>query len=307
VTKVGLHIGLPKTGTTTLQALCFARHPQVRYFGQTNVWSDPEANMVLKGLIVEKEANDTAGRVRKVIGAALKTRGALVISDEAISFGEFMLRATQWPITSDHRAAAERAHRLLGDAHVLIVLRNQADWLQSWHKQGLKTGKYAEIGFSRWLEQDLGQAAERLLALLRFDELYRIYADVFGQDRVHIRLYEQYQDRFEELAAEFATILRIDPDVARSLVGGKARNVTGTHFSGLPPFLHRALRHGPLRRLKVLLPPALKRSTRGLFVIGRAYGGLREPERRAILERFATSNRALFCNLGISGDGLGYF
>lgn len=307
MTRVGLHIGLPKTGTTTLQDLCFARHPEVRYFGSTNVHNDRDAETVLRGLLLGKEVKEIAGRVSEIVADSLKVRRSLIISDEAITFGEFMLRANHWPITSDHRAAADRAHRLLGDAHVLIVIRNQADWLESWHRQGLKSRKYVETDFSRWLERDLGDSAERLLSLLRFDELYRAYAHAFGRDRVHVRLYEHYQDRFEELAAEFATILTIDPDVARNLVAGKARNVTGTHFSGLPRFVHHTVRHGPFRRLMILLPIDLKRSIRKAVAMRRAYGTLQESDRRAIRERFAVGNRAVLSKLGIDGEGLGYF
>jgi hypothetical protein len=59
---------------------------------------------------------------------------------EALTLGEFMLRATRWAVRSDHIATARRARAVLGDAQVLIVLRNQADWLESWHLQGLKSG-----------------------------------------------------------------------------------------------------------------------------------------------------------------------
>jgi hypothetical protein len=129
--KVGVQIGLPKTETTTLQKLFFARHPEVRYFGQTNFREDPDAETVLRALTLEQDANEAAGEARDIIANSLQARHSLVISDEAISLGEFMLRAKHWPIRSGHRATAERAHRILGDAHVLIVIRNQVDWLQS--------------------------------------------------------------------------------------------------------------------------------------------------------------------------------
>ena len=44
---------------------------------------------------------------------------------EALTLGEFMLRATRWPVRSDHIATARRARAVLGDAQVLIVLRTK--------------------------------------------------------------------------------------------------------------------------------------------------------------------------------------
>jgi hypothetical protein len=53
--------------------------------------------------ILERQAEGTAGRVREIVAYSLKVRRSVIISYEAISFGEFMLRAKQWRITSDHR------------------------------------------------------------------------------------------------------------------------------------------------------------------------------------------------------------
>jgi hypothetical protein len=147
---------------------------------------------------------------------------------EALTQGEFMLRATRWPVRSDRTTSRRRVGRaVLGDAQVLIVLRNL---------QGLKSGKYIEKDYRAWLNRDLGASAEPLLALFDYDLLYEAYRNVFGPQQVHVCLYEQYRDQFEDLAAECAGLICIDADRARRLVlEGKARNVSGSRFEGLRP------------------------------------------------------------------------
>jgi hypothetical protein len=230
--RILLHIGLPKTGTTSLQELVFSAHPEICDFGQTTVWDDPDAKTVLKALLLGDETDSAAAR--SILADAARRRPAIVISDEALTLGEFMLRATRWPVRSDHVATARRARALLGDAQVLIVLRNQADWIESWRLQGLKSGKYVETDYRGWLEQDLGASAERLLTLLDYDALYHAYCQAFGPGQVHVRFYERYSDRFDDLAAECAELIGVDAERARLLLlEGQPRNVGGDRYSGL--------------------------------------------------------------------------
>lgn len=303
---IGLHIGLPKTGTTSLQELVFARHPQLRYFGQTNIWSDPGAKTLLRALLVEGAPE--AEQVPEILAAARSQRDAVVISDEALSLGEFMLRATRWPINSDPFETARRAKRLLGDAEVLLVLRNQADWLVSWHRQGLKTGKYVETDLQRWLDVDLGDAAAaRLFELLRYDRLYQAYAEAFGPDRVTVRLYEHHQGDLAAVARDFLGQIGVDPGNVERLLADGARNVTGQGFSGLPPWVQRTVRARPVRAVVSGLPTSLRRSLRGVAEVKRAYKPATPVELGAIRSRFGQGNQAIFDELGIDPEGLGYW
>jgi hypothetical protein len=231
---------------------------------------------------------------RTILADADRDRRAIVISDEALTLGEFMLRATRWPVRSDHLATARRARALLGDAQVLIVLRNQADWIESWRLQGLKSGKYVETDYRAWLERDLGASAERLLALLDYDALYDAYCNAFGPRQVHVRLYEQYCDRFEDLVAECAGLIGVDADRARQLMlEGEPRNVGGSRYSGLAPAAKRLAARGPVRRILDSLPGRLRGRLRNWFVRERSFSRLSAADRSAIRDRFAAGNARL--------------
>jgi hypothetical protein len=60
--RIFVHIGLPKTGTTSLQDLFFAEHPQLAYLGQTNLWTHEDAKKVIKSILVEDYCQSIGGR-----------------------------------------------------------------------------------------------------------------------------------------------------------------------------------------------------------------------------------------------------
>src|SRR5262245_26474660 len=279
--RVLLHVGLAKTGTSSLQELFFAAHPEIRYYGQSNLRCDPDTKVVLRALEFGDETDKDAAR--KVLVSAAQERPAIVISDEVLTLGEFILPENLWPVPSGHLTTVQRVRSVLGEAHVLIVLRNQGDWLESWHRQGLKQGIYVETDYWAWIHRDLGVSAERLLKLLEYDILYEAYRDAFGAHRVHVRFYEDYRDRLEDLAAECARLIDVDTDCAwQRIRDGQPLNVTGTRFRGHPPFVRRFANKVRVRRILDKLPASLRKWLRDVLLRERIYRRLSEADRAAI-------------------------
>ena len=127
--RVAVHIGLPKTGTASLQRLVFARHPEIAYFGQSNIRTSDDTIRIMKALLVDNDHshNEQVDDVTAVIDDALRQHRGVVISSELLSCGEFMRRASIWDITTDHLAIARRIRKFLGVVDIIVVLRNQAD------------------------------------------------------------------------------------------------------------------------------------------------------------------------------------
>jgi len=296
--RVLLHIGLPKTGTTSLQTLLFDRHPEIHYFGQSNVWTNPHTETVLRGLVLDEGNNVKAAYAH--ISQALEQRPSVVVSDEAFSFGEFMLRAKMWPIDSTPENVSARTKQILGNARILIVLRNQLDWLISWHRQGLKTGKYTEIKFERWLKHDLGSTRrDRLFELLDYSRLVSAYTDQFGPKYVDVRFYEDFRGDFPRLASEIAQTLHLDATDAHHLLATlPAANVTPPAFRGLPPELHRLARTAAGRAVLDHMPKRYRTVLRELFVRNRAYDNLEDSTSKEIRSHFQASNFDLRHRLG---------
>lgn len=305
--KLGLHIGLPKTGTSSLQQLCFAPHSGIRYFGQSNLKRCEDARTILRALLVCEAERPPQDRVASVLRDAVTTHPAVMISDEALSFGPLMLRARKWDVLPDQALIAARAHELLGEAHVFIVIRNQADWLESWHRQGLKKGTRVERNFDRWLKHEVGPRAEQLFSMLNYDNLVAVYQDLFGPDKVHVRLYEKYRYKLEALAGEFSGILGVDEIEASRLMKGQARNVTGSYYRSQPALLRRIGRVDGVRSVLQMLPGPVRSRFLEATRTRKRYPSMSEAQKSTVRRRFEDLNRSLMYRLGEDADGLGYF
>ena len=301
--RVLLHIGLPKTGTPPLQEKRFSRYPGIEYVGQTNLWRNPDARALLRALLTGEDE-----RVPPAIEESARHR-PLVISDEALSFGEFMQRGAHWPIDNDPWSMAARVRRILGPhVEVVMVLRNQADWLVSWHRQGLKTGKYTERDFGRWLEAELGTSGkDRLFGLLRYDRLHDAYAAAFGTAHVHAYLYERYQARFPDLGAEIAGLVGLDPLRARPLTTGPGDNVTGDTYRRVPGVLRRLRRVPAAQRVWDHLPGRIRGATRSVLMVSHKYHTVSAEQRERLHQYFCSANRALADRVTTDTSFVGYF
>ena len=304
-----VHIGLPKTGTTSLQDLFFAVHPQLAYLGQTNLWKERDAKTIIKSILVEDYCQSIGGEntVSQVADRLLESHDRLVISDEAFTFGEFMLRGPQWCLQSNHSAMANRIQKILGNVDIFIVLRNQVDWLISWHRQGLKTGKYLETHFKRWLDREIGPHRDHLYSLLDYDSLYNAYSGIFGRDHVHVYFYENYKDKFELLAGQMAQVMNIDSHHAMRSLAGAAKNVTGEHFQTPSAALKKIINTKPLRAALSVIPGSIKEAARRLLSGEQKYLTMDEKDRTETSNHFAESNRRFFENIKISAEIPGYF
>lgn len=304
--KILLHIGLPKTGTASLQRNLFDVHPEIVHFGQSNVFKEETAHDILKSLVISDAPERKSAS--KAIKEAAAGNKAIVISDEALSFGQYMLRGPRWNIVTNHTEVAGRSHDLLGGVDVLIVVRNQVDWVKSWHSQGLKTGRYIETNFQKWLEKDIGDDAEHFFDLLNLDQLYQAYADIFGEDHVHVYLYEDYRNSYSDLIREVAGLINLGKEEAVKIFeAGESRNVTPGFFMGTPRWIKKFASSSFGTQLKNALPKKVIKKIRAAFVSKIDYEEMTDDDKLYIFNKFKESNRTFVSKIGVDGSVHGYY
>ena len=302
--RVAIHIGMPKTGTTSLQGLCFETHPQLNYLGQTNVWTNSRAKTILKYLITDESLSTD---VKRCFESSLDDNKVLMISDEALSLGEFMLRATKWPIVTCHNEIASRIKSITEEPDIFIVLRNQADWFESWHRQGLKTAKYTETDFNRWLTHDIGDDSEHLYDLIDYEKLYEAYSTHFDNSRIHIYLFEEYSTNMANLAANIMQTLNLDQQHAIDSLTNQAKNITGSHYEGLPYPIMKLIRSDSVHQIIEKIPATIRKRLRKALSYNKAYGKISDKNKEIIMNRYRESNRRLFEKLDIDASNYGYY
>jgi hypothetical protein len=203
-----LHVGMPKTGTTSLQMNLFIRHPEMHYLGKPlTVFSKPIARLT-RGITYDP-ALDTptelaafeAEVVRPLIREA---RGPIVISEE-----EFATSTPTSTVSPDR--IADRLAALFGDARILITVRSQAPAIRSLYRHMVRMGFSDGDSLEQWFEVNFDIAAHQ--SLFDYETIYQRYASRFGAERVHVLPFEWLRDDPERFVRSVSALADVDGDV----------------------------------------------------------------------------------------------
>lgn len=206
-----IHIGLPKTGTTTIQDL-FMRSANVMSVGKPLSVSQKSARVLhrddVERLIwgLDAVAQAPISKLRHLRSQADKHKETLVLSDESFS-------QVNVPI-SLHRQLAARLHQALPDAHVLIGVREQRALVRSiyeqsdrmmyaalgWPRDVPKSFVFRKLSFNKWINALFENRLRTIVSVLHYPVLISEYQAIFGPENVHVL-------SLESLEASISTVL----------------------------------------------------------------------------------------------------
>jgi hypothetical protein len=215
---VFLHIGAPKSASTTLQRRVLACHPQVHYVGEGgDGWDNVTAAEVAEKMIFSDDLFFPAAECAQLFAAQRLKAG-----DRAFIYSNGDIMTSRRPTD-----CARRLHELLPDAKVIIVLRNQFTALASyWANHGafLKPappGHFRRfVALDDWLEWCLRFPFDTPFANFLYGEIVALYARLWGRERVHLMLFEDFLADPEAFVRRFARLLCIDEEQAAALARG---------------------------------------------------------------------------------------
>ena len=188
-----IHVGLKRSGSTFLRSY-FTQHPEISWARKANYFLRPAAGDLDEYLSLFN-GEESEGKV-------------FIDMYEHLSVGQFLKDAAAWrklrfvpaaTVTSDILdidpvAVAERIKALLPEARILLVLRNQIDWLRTHYRTFLGELTRDRNGFADFLSTAEGQMVA--YAGL-YDRTLRAYLDLFGTANVHVMLLEELRDSLE--------------------------------------------------------------------------------------------------------------
>jgi hypothetical protein len=210
--RVTIHIGLPKTATTTLQQKVFASHPGIFYLG-------PKANYlefdkVMNGLCGADGLNydpELGLRVIERLLAPAKHAGKpCVVSHEAISAQG-----------RDRRLKAERLKALFPDARIVLTVRRPEDLLVSVYLQWLKgfgDKRFEAPSLDLWLERDWQGAGRGNFLRLQYEKLLELYRSLFGRMDVLLLFFEDLIDDRGKFARQLSDFIDVDSQMTDDLL-----------------------------------------------------------------------------------------
>ncbi len=216
--QIFLHVGYPKTGSTTLQKGLFAQHPEIAYLGRPFDEEFWELERVIL-TASDSEFGKRLPRLAEVVESLVRgaSRSPVVLSHEGF------LRSTRHG-GHDVLRTADRIRRVFagleqGDRRVsvMVCIRKQSDLFLSHFVQFVR-GDQNDL--DRQVERLLVQPREGFAGTLFFDEVLGHYQSLFG-DALHVLLFEGMSDAPDAHMRRVCEILGVDAGVGAELSAGR--------------------------------------------------------------------------------------
>lgn len=269
-----LHVGLPKTGTTTLQQAIFPNHSQIFYLGKffrTPVERgclSKDVHEVLQPLFWGRkkafDRKETTRLCREKILPQVPEDKCLLVSYEVLGNRP----------TGTFRRMLERAKEVFGCCRILYVLRNPLTQIPSEYLQNVEGG-FIDPNRREWMDppcfldietwfakKDMNRAKGEVVNdngpffSSNYIQNIQTSIELLGKENVGVFLFEELQRQPEKYYRSISWFIGIDPDEAYSLSKQKHLNKRITQgeldkirqlyacvwTKALLPFLSRRLR-----------------------------------------------------------------
>lgn len=228
-----IHVGMPKTATTTLQTLLFNHHSQLYYLGKFGRRGMPASVMPA---LLRRQRQSAPFKAEGMLASSLEEQLAhadrlglrVVLSKEGLSNGSMVAKYRQ----------AALFRKTFGECKIVFFIREQLSFVKSFYAEMLKSYQF-RTHRKEWMRRfppaphyfdinDYLEVALRprmvLMQYLSVNDTANIYARVFGRQNVHIYLYEAFCRQPRETIAALCKDVGIEPAEALELVGRKQLN-----------------------------------------------------------------------------------
>ena len=217
-----LHVGYPKAASTSLQnGLFLALHKQktINFLGRA--FESGFYGAKLNKDIYKEWFQHVVG------GHNEPTHSIGELSDSVtnvFSEGLFMMSERRRNAISGpdilHRYFSPQADQV----DVLLVIRKQPDLIPSYYTQNFR--RMQNKIFSQYLAHNLKQAWGGEAKIFNLHEVVSAYAAVFGKDRVHVVLFEDFVNDRDRFSSQMGKAMNVEPEAIKRNLGEAQLNAT---------------------------------------------------------------------------------
>jgi len=286
-----IHVGIAKSGTTTLQENIFARLRDVLFLGKP--YQVPWIRDQIEALKWRDDGHLNLEPLKEFFAEksheARGSKKTLVLSEESLTSPPMKL------------LVARRLREVFDTPKILLTFRNQMHSVVSYYtKQGRILKKVPKpwagrfVSFEEWFEFSINNIEGTHLDRLRYYDVANVYADVFGRQNVVLLLFEDMINRPAFFAEQMARLLNVSVNVVRGLLEQPAANTRSTIGDRKLHELNSSMPKG-IRLLGGALPPPVKSKLK------QAFSGVLRDSRRDKIELNADRKRQLI-NLYADGN-----
>lgn len=219
-----IHIGFPKTGTTTHQIHLFDKHSQIVYLGKP--YKEARFEQELHRLIKQESTIYDSSALKEYMKSVKKERPGknLLLLSEEIMVSLSKVR--------DKGVVAQRIKEVFSPCKILITIRNQVEMLKSAyinggrllaHVPGKYRGRY--VPFEDWLIFQYEYLDRSHMGNFIYFPTIQYYAKLFGKENILVLLFEEFLDQPEQYITKLSEFLAIDKNESLELLGAEHENV----------------------------------------------------------------------------------
>ena len=226
-----IHIGSNRAASTSLQKNLFNKLKHFFHIGLNSKLDFKQKENFRKLISSRTQYNFQNSLVKKINELKIKKKKIIISSEDICSSSAIDL-------------CSARLSKILPNADILIIIRNQFDALNSWFnftghlfKFGPKQVYKKKILFDDWLKyiydfRDYNISPYQLspIASMNYSEIISIFSKNFTNSKVHILLYEDLLFNKEIPILKLAKILNIKEDqIIKNFIKSKKLNFSNNH------------------------------------------------------------------------------
>lgn len=229
---VFLHIGYPKTGTTTLQKYLFPKHSGIK-----SLQLDSELGFI-KNIFTCRE-NSIKRNIKAIAdelsGQVTDEYKNYIYSSESFTSFSMFFRQNPYPYiyTLDPNSTARKLKtafletRIFDDVKIIVTIRRQDDLLKSIYAQvyNLVYKRYKVTNtFQKFINYSIKNKDNFILDALQYNDVITEYENIVGKDNVCVLVFEQFKQDGTAYIDKLCSFMNIDSDEAINLLNDKHFN-----------------------------------------------------------------------------------
>ena len=211
-----IHIGANKTASTTLQRSYFSKSKFINYMGEDGNRYNEYAS-ILNSMVLDDDLYFDESECRKLFNRFLKKT-----PPQTFIFSNEDVMTTHIPAI-----CAKRIYSFIGNASVLLVIRNQYKAIESFyanHGAFLKPAPLSyfrkHVDFDDWIDHQLRFDKYGAFASFKYHSILKIYENLFGKSNIHILFFEDFINDKKSFSYNLADILKLPKEEAYKLIEG---------------------------------------------------------------------------------------
>ena len=198
-----IHIGFPKTATTTLQSHFFSRLPGINYVGFPDSEVDDNLRKFIETITDAESLEYSESEVKEYLNHLINDSQSwpVLLSEETLSTGSFLSgRVSRLEI-------AKRLCSLFPKAKIIVTIREQSAMLKSFYLQMQKQQRGCRLDLHEWIAVQSNRShRENVFMYFDYDKILKVYEELFGAENVTVLLFEEFKSDPERYLATLRSL-----------------------------------------------------------------------------------------------------